>query len=171
MNVPETGSAPKVPVQNPGIVAQILGKDEDDDRPLPALPPLPQDPRWRIEHLPFVLLTGFALVICAASVGFFAGGPTAALGAAGGMFVVTIGGNLTTLAIAWADVIRPALVMPVGLAVYVIKYALIIFLMMAVASSGWAGGVPMAWSIAAGAVLLTRVQVLWILRLTRQREA
>jgi hypothetical protein len=154
----------------PGVLRTILGKDdEDDDRPLPDLPPLPEDPRWRIEHLPFVLTVGFALVLCAASAGYFVGGVTAALGAAIGMLVVTVGISLTTLAIAWADVIRPALVMPVGLSVYVIKFALIAALMVVVASKGWAGGLPMAWSMATGVVLLTAVQVWWLLRLARQR--
>jgi hypothetical protein len=160
------------PPKHYGVIAQILGKDlddENDDRPLPDLPPLPEDPRWRIEHLPFVLAVGFALVLCAASAGFFAGGPTAAAGAAAGMLVVTIGISMSTLAIAWADVIRPALVMPVGLAVYVIKYALIAALMMVVATRGWAGGLAMAWSIAAGAVVLTGVQVWWLLRVANRR--
>ena len=159
------------PPKSYGVIAQILGKDlddEDEQRPLPDLPPLPADPRWRIEHLPFVLAVGFAMVLCAASAGFFLGGPVAAVGAAGGMLVVTIGISMTTLAIAWADVIRPALVMPFGLAVYVIKYALIILLMIAVAASEWAGGRPMAWAIAAGSVVLTGVQVWWLTRLARR---
>lgn len=149
-----------------GVIKTILGRDdEDDDRPLPELPPLPADPRWRIEHLPLVLAAGFALVLCAASAGFFLGGPTAALGAAAGTFVVTVGVSLTTLVIAWADVIRPALVMPVGLAVYVIKYSLIVFLMIGVGYSQWAGGTAMAWSIAASAVVLTGVQIWWLSKL------
>ena len=153
-----------------GVLAQILGKDdEDEDRPLPDLPPLPDDPRWRIEHLPFTLAVGFALVFFAASAGFFAGGTTAAIGAAGGMLVVTLGVNITTLAIAWADAIRPALVMPVGLAAYVVKFALIAALMMVVLENGWAGGMAMALSMAAGAVLLTAVQVWWLLRLANKR--
>lgn len=170
---PGTSPGVAVPKQSTpvraGVLRTILGKDdEDDDRPLPDLPPLPADPRWRIEHLPFVLAVGFALVLCAASAGFLAGGPAAALGAAAGMLVVTVGVSLTTLVIAWADVIRPALVMPFGLGVYVVKYALIIFLMIAVASSEWAGGRPMAWAIAAGSVLLTAVQVWWLTRLARR---
>jgi hypothetical protein len=153
------------------VVRAILGRDaDDDDRPLPDLPPLPADPRWRIEHLPFVTAVGVALVLCAVSIGFFAGGATAAAGAGAGVLVVTIGVSLTTLVIAWADVIRPALVMPVGLAVYVIKYSLIIFMMIGVASSGWAGGRPMAWGIAGGAVVLTGVQVWWLSRLARRRN-
>ena len=152
-----------------GVVRRILGRDdEDDDRPLPDLPPLPEDPRWRIEHLPVVMAAGFALVLCAASAGLLLDGVTAALGAAAGALVVTIGVSLTTLVIAWADVIRPSLVMPVGLAVYVVKYSLIVFLMIGVASIEWAGGPPMAWSIAGSAVVLTAVQVWWLTRLARR---
>jgi hypothetical protein len=167
-------SGPVVPAQptpaRAGVLRTILGKDdEDDDRPLPDLPPLPEDPRWRIEHLPLVTAAGVALVLCAASAGFLLGGPTAALGAAVGMLVITVGVSLTTLAIAWADVIRPALVMPVGLSVYVIKYALIVALMISVGASEWAGGLPMAWAMAAGSVLLTAVQAWWLTRIAHRR--
>jgi hypothetical protein len=160
--------APQAPPA--GVIKTILGRDdEDDDRPLPDLPPLPEDPRWRIEHLPFVLAAGFALVLCAASAGFFAGGVTAALGAATGAAVVVVGVSLTTLVIAWADLIRPALVLPVGVAIYVTKYTLIALLMVGVASSGWAGGLAMAWSLAGTAVVLTGVQVWWVARLANRR--
>ncbi|HEY0002800.1 MAG TPA: hypothetical protein VGB74_20270 [Actinoplanes sp.] len=118
--------------------------------------------------MPLVVAVGFALVFCAASVGFVVGGLTTALGAAAGVLIVTIGYSMTTLSIAWADAVRPALVMPVGLAAYVIKFLLIGFVMMAVATNGWDGGIPMAWGLAAGAVLLTGVQVWWIARLARR---
>ncbi len=141
---------------------------DDDDTPLPDLPPLPEDPKWRIEHLPMVAAAGFALVFCAFSVGYFVAGPTAGFGAAGGVLVVAVGATMSTLAIAYADAIRPALVLPVGLLTYVIKFALIAFVMFAVASSGWAGGVAMAWGLAAGAVTITGVQAWWISRLARR---
>ena len=176
-SVPDVEGKPveaRVPEQAPrrpaGVIKTILGNDDaDDDRPLPDLPPLPEDPRWRIEHLPFVLAVGFALVLCAASVGFFTGGPAAAAGMAAGALVVTIGVSLTTLTIAYADAVRPALVLPVGLAVYVIKYALFVFLLFAVFSSGWAGAIPMAWGLAGTAVVLTGVQVWWLSRLATRR--
>jgi hypothetical protein len=93
----------------------------------------------------------------------------AAAGVAAGMLIVTIGISMTTLAIAWADVIRPELVMPVGLAVYVIKFALIAALLLVVADRGWAGGLPMAWSMAVGVVVLTGVQVMWLMRIVNRR--
>jgi hypothetical protein len=169
--VPRLGvPQPVVPAPRVGVVRTILGRDDDDDRPLPELPPLPEDPRWRIEHLPFVSAVGFALVLCAASAGYFAAGPVAALGAAAGVLVVVVGVSLTTLTIAWADAIRPALVMPVGLLVYLVKYALIVFVLFSVTSSGWAGARPMVWGVAAGAVVLTGVQAWWLTRLARRHN-
>jgi hypothetical protein len=144
---------------------------EDDDTPLPDLPPLPADPRWRIEHLPMVTAAGVALMLCAASIGFLAGGPTAALGAAAGVFVVVVSFTMSTLAVAWADAVRPALVLPVGLLTYVIKFALVAFIMLSVAASGWPGGRPMAWGIVGGAVALTAVQAWWVSRLARANLA
>jgi hypothetical protein len=167
MTEPDVTHDPKVPHQaHAGIVRTILGRDdEDDDRPLPA------DPRWRIEHLPLVTAVGMALVLCAFSAGFLADGVPGALGAAGGVLVVSVGVSLTTLAIAWADVIRPELVMPVGLGVYVVKYAAIVFLLFAVAGSGWSGARPMFWGVAVGAVLLTGVQAWWLSRLASRRAS
>jgi hypothetical protein len=153
------------------VLRQILGNDADDDRPLPDLPALPADPRWRIEHLPMVTAAGVALVLCALSVGFLAGGRTAALGAGAGVLIVTISFSMSTLAVAWADVLRPALVLPVGLLAYVIKYMVIAFIMIAVGASGWAGGIPMAWGIVGGVVLLTAAQVWWVSRLARRNWA
>jgi hypothetical protein len=173
MTEPAAAPSTVVPAPRVGVLGTILGHDEDpdDDRALPDLPPLPADPRWRIEHLPFVSAVGAALVLCAASVGFLAGGPVAALGAAAGVLLVTAGVTVTTLAIAWADAVRPALVMPVGLTTYAVKYALIVFLLFAVASSGWAGARAMVWGVAAGAVVITGVQAWWLARLARRHTA
>jgi hypothetical protein len=169
---PEVEHRPKVPTQaHVGIVGTILGRDDDDDRPLPNLPQLPADPRWRIEHLPLITAAGFALVLFGFSAGLLIGGMPAALGVAGGILIVTVGVSLTTLAIAWADVIRPELVLPVGLIVYFVKYAAIAFLMFAVAASKWSGARPMLWGLAIGAVLLTGVQAWWLTRLANRRAA
>ena len=145
--------------------------DDEDDRPLPDLPPLPEDPRWRLAHLPMVAAAGMAFVLFAATIGFLTGGPTAALGAAAGVFVVSVGLTMSTLVIAWADAVRPALILPAGLLTYVIKFALIAFIMIGVADSGWPGGLPMAMGIAGGVVVLTAVQVFWVLRLLRRNTA
>jgi hypothetical protein len=155
-----------VPKQDPGPVPR---RDEDDDRPLPDLPPLPQDPRWRVEHLPFLSAVSFALLLCAASVGFFAGGATAAAGAAAGVALVTVSFTMSTLVIAWADTVRPALVMPLGLLTYVVKYTLLGLIMVAVISSGWPGRVPLGWGVVAGVLGWTAVQIWWVARLARRK--
>jgi hypothetical protein len=61
--------------------------------------------------------------------------------------------------------------MPVGLGVYFVKYAAIVFLLFAVAGSGWSGARPMVWGVAIGAVLLTGVQAWWLTRLAARRAA
>jgi hypothetical protein len=174
-SVTESDVSPRteVPTQaHAGVVRTILGRDDvDDDRPLPDLPPLPEDPSWRIEHLPFVTAAGLALVLCTFSAGFLADGLAGALGAAGGGLIVTVGVSLTTLAIAWADVIRPELVLPVGMGVYMVKYAAIVFLLFAVAGSDWSGAPALFWGVAVNAVVLTGVQAWWLTRLAARRAA
>ena len=163
-SAPATGAEPAVP--RPRFFGRPV--EDDDDRPLPDLPPLPEDPRWRLAHLPMVAAAGVAFVLFAATIGFLAGGPTAALGAAAGVFVVSVGLTMSTLVIAWADAVRPALIMPLGLLAYVIKFALISVMMLTVAANGWPGGLPMAWGIAGGVVAITAVQVWWVSRLDRR---
>jgi len=138
--------------------------DYEDERPLPDLPPLPADPRWRVEHLPFLTAFSVALMICAASVGFFVGGATAALGAAAGVAVVTVSFTMSTLVLAWADTVRPALLMPLGLLTYVVKYSLLGVIMVFVISSEWPGRLAMGWGIVAGVLGWTAVQVWWVAR-------
>jgi hypothetical protein len=129
---------------------------------------LPADPKWRIEHLPMITAIGVALALFAGSAGFLVGGPDTGLGAIAGVLVVTAGFTISTLAIAWADVIRPALIMPVGLSVYLIKYVSIALVLLGAGASGWAGARPMAYGIAFGAVAMTGVQVWWVSRLARR---
>ena len=138
--------------------------DLDDDRPLPDLPPLPADPRWRVAHLPFLTAFSVALMICAASVGFFAGGGPGAVGAAAGVAIVTVSFTMSTLVLAWADTVRPALLMPLGLLTYVVKYALLGVILALVVSSQWPGRVATGWGVIAGVLGWTAVQIWWVAR-------
>jgi hypothetical protein len=141
----------------------------DDDRPLPDLPPLPADPRWRVAHLPFLTVVSVAVLLCAASIGFFAGGPQVAFGAAAGLAITTVSYTMSTLVIAWADTVRPALVMPLGLATYVIKYSLLGVILLFTVSSDWPGKAALGWGVVAGVVTWTAVQIWWVTRRTSRR--
>ena len=138
--------------------------ERTDDRPLPDLPQLPADPRWRVAHLPFLTAVSVAALLCAASVGFAAGGPQAALGAAAGVAITTVSYTMSTLVIAWADTVRPALVMPLGLATYVIKYSLLGAILLVAVTSDWPGKTALGWGVVAGVVIWTAVQIWWVIR-------
>lgn len=142
---------------------------DEDDRPLPDLPPLPADPRWRVEHLPLLVATSIALLLCAASVGWLAGGTPAALGAAAGVAITGVSYTMSTLVIAWADTVRPNLVMPLGVATYVLKYTLLGVILAFLVTTGWPGRVALGWGIAAGVLCWTGVQIWWLTRLSRHR--
>ena len=134
----------------------------EDDRPLPDLPPLPADPRWRVAHLPFLTAVSVAVLLCAASIGYLAGGPQLALGAAAGVAITTVSYTMSTLVIAWADTVRPALVMPLGLVTYMIKYSLLGVILAFTVTSGWPGKAALGWGVVAGVVVWTAVQSWWV---------
>jgi hypothetical protein len=144
--------------------AQRLAGDEDDQRPLPDLPPLPADPRWRVEHLPFLTAFSIALMMCAASVGYLTGGVPLAAGAAAGVAIVTVSYTMSTLVLAWADTVRPALLMPLGMLTYVVKYALLGVILAFVISSEWPGRAALGWGVVAGVTGWSVVQIWWVSR-------
>lgn len=137
------------------------------DPPLPELPPLPADPRWRVAHLPFLSAVSAALLLCAASAGFLAGGPASALGAAVGVLIVTLSFTMSTLVIAWADTVRPALLMPMALLTYVLKYSVLGVVLAYGVASSWTGKAALGWGIVAGVVVWTVVQAWWFTRTGR----
>jgi len=138
---------------------------EEDDRPLPELPPLPADPRWRVAHLPFLSAVAAALMLCAASVGFLTADATHAIGAATGVLIVTISFTMSTLVIAWADTVRPALLMPLALLTYVLKYSILGLVLAFGVSSDWTGQSALGWGIVSGVVVWTAVQAWWFTRI------
>ena len=129
------------------------------------LAPPPADPRWRVAHLPFLTAVSFALVLCAASAGFLTGGAGAALGAALGVLIVTISYTMSTLVIAWADTVRPALLMPLGLLTYVLKYSILGVVLAYGVSTDWSGKAALGWGIVAGVLVWTGVQVWWFTKI------
>lgn len=120
------------------------------------------DRHWRLRHLPVLLAVAACSALAAAGVGAFLDGPTAALGAAAGVGVTALSYTLTTVVLAWADSVNPQLVLPFGLGLYAAKFTALGGVMMAVASTGWAGLVPLCLGIAAGVVAWTGAHIWWI---------
>ena len=108
-------------------------------------------------------------MLCAASVGFLTGGAPSALGAAAGVLIVTLSFTMSTLVLAWADTVRPALLMPLGLLTYVVKYTLLGVILHSASPRSGRVGRPMGWGVVAGVLGWTAVQIWWVARLARQK--
>jgi hypothetical protein len=119
---------------------------------------------WRLAHLPVLLVVSAALLVAATALGWLLRGGAGAGGAAAGVGVVTASYLASTLAIAWADSVDPQLVLPVGLGMYVTKFTLIGFGMVAVTATGWAGLGPMGVGVVAGVIAWTATQIWWVVR-------
>jgi len=125
----------------------------------------PEDPRWRVAHLPLLLAVTTTVMVSAATVGFLAGGGSAAVGAGGGVLLVIVSYSLTTLVVAWADTMAPRLVLPLGVGVYIAKFSLLGVIMVGVAGTDWGGKVPLGLGIVAGVVAWTAAQIWWVVRI------
>ncbi|WP_433827075.1 hypothetical protein ACQP2E_34035 [Actinoplanes sp. CA-015351] len=147
-----------------GPVTVPAVQDEEPERPLPDLAALPADPRWRVEHLPFLSAVCMALLLFAASAGFLTGGAQSAVGAAAGVLIVTISYTMSTLVIAWADTVRPALLMPLGLLTYTVKYTILGVILAYGVSADWSGKTALGLGIVAGVMVWTGVQAWWMYR-------
>ncbi|MEU5787583.1 hypothetical protein ABZ754_07615 [Micromonospora purpureochromogenes] len=129
------------------------------------------DRRWRLRHLPVLLIASVLLGAVAALVGGVVGGGDAALGAAAGVAVTAASYTLTTVVLAWADAVNPQLVLPFGLGLYAAKFTLLGVVMVAVASTGWGGLLPLCLGIAAGVAVWTGVHIWWLTRVHRRGVA
>lgn len=148
-------------------MSQMPAEERPAAEPPAASPP--EDPAWRIEHLPLLSAVSTALLLCAASMGFFTGGADAAVGAAAGVLIVTISYTMSTLVIAWADTVRPALLLPLGMLTYVVKYSLLGVILAIGVNIKWPGWTALGWGIVAGVVVWTGVQAWWVHRRTMRK--
>ncbi|MDG4805923.1 hypothetical protein O7634_04035 [Micromonospora sp. WMMD1120] len=128
------------------------------------------DRRWRLRHLPVLLGASVALAVVAAVVGGVTGGANAAFGAAAGVGVTVVSYTLTTVVLAWADQINPQLLLPLGLGLYALKFTLLGVVMVAVASTGWSGLVPLCLGIVAGVAVWTAVHIWWLTTVHARRS-
>ncbi|GAA1749178.1 hypothetical protein [Luedemannella helvata] len=120
--------------------------------------------RQRIPHLPTALWAMAVLLVISVIAGAAYGGAVAAAGAAAGVGLVAASYVASTLAIAWADSVRPQLVLAVGLVAYTIKFTYIGLGMAALAAADWAGLPAMGVSLIAAVVVWNAAQIWYIVR-------
>ncbi len=118
----------------------------------------------RLTHLPWGLAGSLAVLVVGGVVGWLVRGGPGAAGVAAGTVLVVVSFTLSSLVIAIADSVRPALVLPFGLMTYVVKFSAFGVMMAGIAKRGWSGLAPMGFGIVATAVVWSAAQILWLVR-------
>jgi hypothetical protein len=133
--------------------------------------------RKRLKHLPILLIASAAILVVCVLVGAVRGGLTSALGAAAGVALVVFSYTISSVIIAYTDLHMRPMLLPIGLATYLIKFTAFGGMLVAVNESNWDGAVPMAGGIIAGVVVWVTTQAVWVYRsripyvdLTESRE-
>ncbi|MGH3750577.1 MAG: hypothetical protein ACRDT8_24650, partial [Micromonosporaceae bacterium] len=109
----------------------------------------------QLRHLPWLLAVSSATLVAATAAGGLVRGVDGALGAAAGVALAIASYTFSTLVIAWADSVKPGLVLPFGMAAYIVKFSLIAAVVLLVAASGWPGLAPMGLGLVAGTLAWT----------------
>jgi len=120
--------------------------------------------RKRLKHLPILLIVSAAILVVCVLVGGLSGGLTTALGAAAGVALVVFSYGISSLVIAYTDLHMRPMLLPIGLATYLIKFTAFGGVLVAVNESNWDGAVPMAGGIIAGTVGWVTTQAVWVYR-------
>jgi len=120
--------------------------------------------RKRLPHLRIGLAVSAVLLLLGLILGGLIDGAAGAGGAAAGVGLVAASYVISSVALAWADLVNPRLVMPVGMGTYVAKFTLIGLAMAAIAATGWAGLPAMGVAVIASALGWTAAQAVWVWR-------
>jgi len=120
--------------------------------------------RKRLPHLRIGLAASAVLLALGLILGALIDGAAGAGGAAAGVVLVAASYVISSVALAWADLVNPRLVMPVGLGTYVTKFMLIGLVMAAIAATGWAGLPAMGVAVIVSALGWTVAQAAWVWR-------
>jgi hypothetical protein len=128
--------------------------------------PEPTGPRsdapWDLSFLRVGALSALAVAVVAVPVtGLLAGWPDA-LGVAVGALVVTAFFCVSGLVIAWAGRIDDTYTLPAAVGVFGVKALVLYSLLSALPAEGWLDRRALAWSVIAGALLWSGVQLRWV---------
>jgi hypothetical protein len=118
----------------------------------------------RLQHLPPALLASAALLAVAVPAGLLLRGGAGALGALAGVLLVVVSYVVSGLSVAWADVVNPRLVLPLGLLTYAVKFTVFGVVMAVLSRTGWTGLAPMGVTVVVAVVVWTGTHLWWTLR-------
>ncbi len=116
----------------------------------------------RLRHLPASLLATAALTLVGVPVAGLVAGPAGALGVLAGIGLVAVSYLISSLVVAWVDLVARHLLLVIVLLTYVVKFAMFGVIMWSVAKTGWAGLPPMGVAIIVATVVWTGAQFWWI---------
>jgi hypothetical protein len=110
-----------------------------------------------------LIAAAITLVLCV-GIGAAVGGTVSAAGAAAGVGFVVFSYTVSSVVLAWTDLVNPRLILPVGMMTYVLKFAAFGVLLYVAVESNWDGMTPMAVGIAAGTMVWVTTQAVWVYR-------
>ena len=120
------------------------------------------DAPWDLAFLRVGALSALAVAVVAVPVtGLLAGWPDA-LGVAVGALVVTAFFCVSGLVIAWAGRIDDSYTLPAAVGTFGLKALVLYVLLAALPAEGWLDRRALAWSVIAGALLWSGVQLRWV---------
>ena len=117
----------------------------------------------RLRHLPTTL--GVTAVVLVASVGiaWLVGGVTPALGAVAGVGLVLVSHLVSSLVVAWVDMVARHMLLPVVLMTYALKFAVFGIVMYRVNQAQWPGLFALGVTVIAATIAWIGAQLYWIL--------
>ena len=128
--------------------------------------PEPTGPRsdapWDLSFLRVGALSALAAAAVAVPVTGLLTGWAEALGVSVGALVVTAFFCVSGLLIAWAGRINDAYTLPAAVGVFGVKALVLYSLLSALPAEGWPDRRALAWSVIAGALLWSAVQLRWV---------
>lgn len=122
----------------------------------------PEDPGWDLSFLRVGALATLAATAIAAPVTGLAAGWDDALGVVLGAAVVTAFFVVSGVVVAWAGRINDTFTLPAAMGAFFVKAIVLFGLLNALPEDGWLDRLTLAWTVIAGALLWSAVQLRWV---------
>lgn len=117
----------------------------------------------RLRHLPTSLIATGVLLVLGVPVAGLAVGWAGVGGLAAGVALVAVSYLVSSLVVAWVDLVARSMLLVIVLTTYVLKFAVFGVVMWNVAATGWTGLPAMGVAIIAATVVWTSAQLWWTL--------